>query len=252
MPMLALTATAFTHVGAVRAQNEDTFAIGDWVMSESMDQPLTLERVVEKPCVCLVADGMGGHAAGDVASRFVAEYLVEHAAEAENGDALAGLLRQVDHGLFALMRERPALYGMGSTVAGLHIAPSALSVFNVGDSRVYRIDAAGLCQLSTDDTPGPKLADGRTALHTTSLLSQALGGESGPDAIVPHVLREEVEGERRYLICSDGLTDELEVGELFGLIGADDGASAIALCQAAMAAGGHDNISIVLVRLRPA
>jgi PPM family protein phosphatase len=252
MPMLALNATAFTHVGAVRAHNEDTIAVGDWVMSESMDQPLILDRVVERPCVCLVADGMGGHAAGDVASWFAAEYLVEHAAEAEDDIALDQMLREVDRGLFTLMRARPALDGMGTTVAGLHIAPAAVYVFNVGDSRVYRIDQAGLCQLSTDDTPGPKLADGRTALHTTSLLSQALGGEAVPGEIKPHVLREPIESERRYLICSDGLTDELEVEELFGLIGADDGASATALFQAAMAAGGHDNISIVLVRLRPA
>ena len=252
MPNLALSATAFTHHGAVRARNEDTIAVDDWVMSESMDQPVTLQRIVERPCVCLVADGMGGHAAGDVASWFVAECLVERAAEADGGVAVERLLRDIDHALFALMRERPALYGMGSTVAGLHIAPAALSVFNVGDSRVYRIEETGLCQLSTDDTPGPKLADGRTAAHTTSLLSQALGGEEGPCGITPHVLHEQIDGERRYLICSDGLTDELGVEALFGLIEADDGASATALFQAAMAAGGRDNISIVLARVRPA
>lgn len=249
---LALSATAFTHLGAVRARNEDTIAVDDWVMSDPMDRPATFRKVIERPLVCLVADGIGGHAAGDVASRFVADCLVERAAEAEGDIALARLLRDIDHALFALMRERPALDGMGTTVAGLHIAPTAVSVFNVGDSRVYRIDQAGLCQLSTDDTPGPKLADGRTAAHTTPLLSQALGGEEDPCGIVPHVLGEAIDGERRYLICSDGLTDELGVEALFGQIEADDGASVTALFQAAMAAGGHDNISIVLVRLRPA
>ena len=252
MPTLELSATAFTHQGAVRARNEDTIAVDDWVMGESMDQPMTLQRTVERPLVCLVADGMGGHAAGDVASWFVAECLVERAAGAADDIALARLLRDVDHALFALMRERPALHGMGTTVAGLHIAPAAVSVFNVGDSRVYRIDPAGLCQLSTDDTPGPKLADRRTAAHTTPLLTQALGGEEGPCEITPHVLREPIDGERRYLICSDGLTDELGVEALFGQIVADDGATVSALFQAAMAAGGRDNISIVLVRLRPA
>jgi serine/threonine protein phosphatase PrpC len=150
---LALTATAFTHVGAVRTRNEDTVAVDDWVMSQSMDRPMTMQRITLAPVVCLVADGLGGHAGGDVASRFVAECLAGRAAGATDAAALKDLLRAVDQALFATMRERPALHGMGTTVAGLHVAPSGLAVFNVGDSRVYRIARAGLTQLSTDDTP---------------------------------------------------------------------------------------------------
>jgi PPM family protein phosphatase len=247
---VALTATAFTHVGAVRAHNEDTIAIGDWVMSQPMEQPMTLERIVETPMVCLVADGLGGHAAGDVASRFVAEWLSERAADATDAAALAGLLRAVDEALFALMRKRPALEGMGTTVAGLHVAPAAFNVFNVGDSRVYRIEPGSLTQLSTDDTPGPKLADGRTAAYTTALLSQSLGGWHDPDGMTPHVLGEPIEG--RYLLCSDGLTDLVDPEAISAHIGDDDAASVTALFEAAMAAGGDDNISIVMVRLRPA
>jgi serine/threonine protein phosphatase PrpC len=248
----ALRATAFTHVGAVRTRNEDTVAVDDWVMSQSMDQPMTLERTVLKPMVCLVADGLGGHAGGDVASRFVAECLAGRAAEAADGAALAGLLRAVDQALLARMRERPALHGMGTTVAGLHVAPSGVTAFNVGDSRVYRIEPSGLTQRSTDDTPGPKLADGRTAAYTTALLTQSLGGWHEPDGITPHVLPEPVEGESRYLICSDGLSDLLDPEAIAAHIGDDDAASVSALFEAAMAAGGDDNISIVLVRLRPA
>jgi serine/threonine protein phosphatase PrpC len=205
---------------------------------------------VETPMVCLVADGLGGHAAGDVASRFVAEWLSERASEATDAAALAGLLRAVDEALFAVMSKRPALEGMGTTVAGLHVAPAGLNVFNVGDSRVYRIEAHGLTQLSTDDTPGPKLADGRTAAYTTALLSQSLGGWHDPDGMTPHVLGEPIEG--RYLMCSDGLTDLVDPEAIAAHIGDDDAASVTALFEAAMAAGGDDNISIVMVRLRPA
>jgi PPM family protein phosphatase len=247
---LALTAIAFTHVGAVRTRNEDSVAVDDWVTSRSMDQPMTMQRIVLTPMVCLVADGLGGHAGGDVASRFVAECLAERAAEATDAAALKDLLRAVDQALFAMMRERPALHGMGTTVAGLHVAPSGLAVFNVGDSRVYRIEPFGLSQLSTDDTPGPKLADGRTAAHTTAVLTQSLGGWHEPDGITPHVLAETIEG--RYLLCSDGLSDRLDPEAIAGHIGEDDAASVGALFTAAMAAGGDDNVSIVLVRLRPA
>jgi serine/threonine protein phosphatase PrpC len=249
-PGLALTATAFTHVGAVRTRNEDTVAVDDWVTSQSMDQPMTMQRIVLAPMVCLVADGLGGHAGGDVASRFVAECLAERAAEATDANSLKDLLRAVDQALFATMRERPALHGMGTTVAGLHVATSGLAVFNVGDSRVYRVEPTGLTQLSTDDTPGPKLADGRTAAHTTPLLTQSLGGWHEPEGLAPHVLSVPIEG--RYLICSDGLSDRLDPEAIAGHIGDDDAASVSALFEAAMAAGGDDNISIVLVRLRPA
>jgi len=251
-PALALTATAFTHVGAVRARNEDTVAVDAWVMSQSMDRPTTLQRIVHRPLICLVADGLGGHAGGDVASRLVAECLAVRAAEATDADALKNLLRAVDQALFATMRERPALHGMGSTVAGLHVAHSGLAVFNVGDSRVWRIERTGLVQLSTDDTPGPKLADGRTAAHTTALLTQSLGGWHDPEGITPHVLSEPIQPEGRYLICSDGLSDHLDPEAIAAHIGDDDAASVSALFEAAMTAGGDDNISIVLVRLRPA
>ena len=227
-PTLALTATAFTHVGAVRARNEDTVAVDDWVMSQSMDQPMTLQRRVLAPIVCLV----------------------ERAGEAADAGALVGLLRAVDEALFAAMRERPALHGMGSTVAGLHVGPAGLAIFNVGDSRVYRIEPSGLVQLSTDDTPGPKLDDGRTAAYTMALLTQSLGGWHDPEGIAPHVLSEPAPG--RYLLCSDGLTDRLDPGAIADHIREDDGASVAALFEAAMAAGGDDNISIVLVRLQPA
>jgi serine/threonine protein phosphatase PrpC len=75
-----------------------------------------------------------------------------------------------------------------------------------------------------------------------------MGGYDDPDQITPHVLAEPVEG--RYLICSDGLTDLLDRGAIAARIGDDDAASVTALFEAAMAAGGHDNVSIVLVRLR--
>jgi serine/threonine protein phosphatase PrpC len=249
-PPLALSVAAFTHVGAVRMRNEDTIAVDDWVMSRSMDQPMTLQRIIDTPMVCLVADGLGGHAGGDVASRFVAGRLAERAAEAVDAAALKELVCALDLELFAMMRERPGLEGMGTTVAGLHVGPAGLNVFNIGDSRVYRIGRTGLTQLSTDDTPGPKLADGRTAAYTTALLTQSLGGWHDVDGITPHVLEEPVEG--RYLICSDGLTDLLDPDAITAHIGDDDVASVTALFEAAMAAGGSDNVSILLVRLRRA
>jgi PPM family protein phosphatase len=247
-----LSATAFTHQGAVRENNEDTVALGSWVRSAPMTAPERFEEKVADgaPLVALVADGMGGHAAGEVASRVAAERLVEHATRAVDAVALAGRLHEVNGELFELMRQQPGLAGMGTTVAGVVVLPAACLVFNVGDSRVYRSDAAGLVQLSTDDTPGPKLADGRTAAIPSHLITQTLGGDF-QDEIVPHVLREPLDRPRRYLICSDGVSDLLSREQIEALIGDDPAASVTALFEAAMARGGRDNISLILLEVRP-
>jgi PPM family protein phosphatase len=253
MAPVRLHATAFTHQGAVRATNEDTIAVGDWITSEPMAAPVVLEHTIGAPLICLVADGMGGHAAGEVASRTLAEHLVRHTAQVSDEAALARLLLEANDALFALMEERPAWYGMGTTVAGVAVAPSDVIVFNVGDSRVYRIEAGALVQLSTDDTPGPKLPDGRTAAYTSSIISQVLGGY-GPDRpgerILPHVLSEPLVDGARYLICSDGLTDLVDKAAIEQLLEEDDQASTAALFAAAMAQGGDDNVSLILLRLQ--
>ena len=248
-----LRATAFTHQGAARASHEDTIAVGEWIASEPMSAPAAFAHALAAPLICLVADGMGGHAAGEVASRAVALHLCRHAAAATDEAAVAKLLHEANAELFALMDERPAWYGMGTTVAGVAVAPSGVIAFNVGDSRVYRIEADGLVQLSTDDTPGPKRPDGRTAVYTSSIITQVLGGY-GPDQpgeqIAPHVLSEPLADGARYLICSDGLSDLVDQAAIEARLGEDGQASVQALFDAAMAQGGDDNISLLLLRVR--
>jgi PPM family protein phosphatase len=243
-------ATAFTHHGAVRATNEDCIAVGDWLMSEPMPAPLMLERTIERPLIALVADGMGGHAAGEVASRMAAEGLVREAGRAVDEAGLAQLLLDVNAELFEAMREHPPWRGMGTTVAGVAVGPAGSLVFNIGDSRVYRIEDGALVQLSTDDTPGPKLADGRTAAITSHLITQTLGGDYQEFDIVPHLLAEPVSAPRRYLICSDGLSDLLAREEIEAELAADDLRTVLGLFEAAMARGGRDNVSIILLDLQ--
>jgi PPM family protein phosphatase len=257
-----LRAIGFTHQGAVRAANEDTIAIGDWVMSAPMAAPEAFEIEVKRPVLALVADGMGGHAAGEVASRAVAEHLATRAGRAVDAAALAELLAEANALLFALMRKRPAQLGMGTTVAGIAVGPSASLAFNVGDSRVYRLLGPGptagsgpaterrLEQLSTDDTPGPKLADGRTSAITSHLITQTLGGAYEAGAIEPHVLAVPPAARERYLICSDGLSDLVSRAALEACIREDDRETVRTLFEAAIAAGGRDNVSIVMLDVR--
>jgi PPM family protein phosphatase len=245
--MPRFTAVAFTHVGAVRPANEDTIAVGRWVRSEPMAAP-ERHAIEDLPGLCLVADGMGGHAAGEVASRAVAEHLIARTEEAADAIALRRLIADADRALHALMRERPATRGMGTTVAGVVLSANQVLAFNVGDSRVYGLEGGRLLQLSTDDTPGPKLEDGRTAARTTSLITQTLGGGYVPEPLQVHIQAEAADARAGWLIASDGLTDLVDRAGIEACLGADDEASVRAMFDAAMAAGGRDNISIILIR----
>jgi serine/threonine protein phosphatase PrpC len=246
--MLRLRGTVFTHQGAVRDANEDTIALGDWLRRAPMAHPETRTVALDRPRLALVADGMGGHAAGEVASRAVAEGLVRRSALAVDPAGVATILDEADADLFALMAERPALRGMGTTVAGVAVSPGRVLVFNVGDSRVYGLGDRTLEQLSTDDTPGPKHADGRTALATSPLVTQVLGGISRPERIEPHVLELPCAPGVRFLITSDGLTDLVPMAEIAAAIDGNDRETVERLFHLAMAAGGLDNVSIVLTR----
>jgi serine/threonine protein phosphatase PrpC len=247
MAAIRIAATAFVHEGAVRPTNEDTLAVGDWLRSEPMAAPETVVRVVDAPVIVLVADGMGGHAAGEVASRAVAEHLSARAAAATDAPVVARLLVDANAELFARMADTPSLGGMGTTVAGVVITPDAVIAFNVGDSRVYRIEGGALEQLSTDDTPGPKLADGRTAAATSHLITQCLGGD-WPDA-APHTLTLPLAAGARYLLCTDGVTDLLDRPAMEAAIDDHDGRMVETLFEAAMARGGRDNVAIVALRI---
>ena len=137
---------------------------------------------------------------------------------------------------------------MGTTVAGLVVGPDSCLWFNVGDSRVYRENGGYLGQLSRDDSPSAfveGLVDGPAP--TTSVITQYLGGPGADGNVHPHVGIVDPGG--RWLICSDGLSDLVEVAEMERILRAetDEVRAVKALWVAAMNASGRDNISVMLV-----
>jgi serine/threonine protein phosphatase PrpC len=252
MPLVHVT--AFTHVGRVRAGNEDAIVVGEWISDPEMTAPFTLSQRLADPLVCAVADGMGGHAAGEVASRYAARCLGGESYDGGAG-AVAEALHAINAELYQAMAGEPSLAGMGTTVAGLVLWPTELVWFNVGDSRVYCCDGA-LTQVSIDDVPAQAFK--------TGVITQSLGGSLALKRVAPHVGREPLPVPSRWLICSDGLTDMLSDAEIARCLGeapdaANDNlagqgveggapeAAALRLFDAAMAAGGVDNISLVIV-----
>ncbi|WP_304455890.1 PP2C family serine/threonine-protein phosphatase [Nocardiopsis sp. YSL2] len=241
--------TALTHRGAVRPANEDALVMGSVCASADMTLPARLILSTSEPIILGVADGIGGQAAGEIASEHLVQRMSEERPRLQGAEDITQLLVNVDEELQEHAQHFDEFTGMGTTVAGVLLSGEGIFWFNVGDSRTYRLDGRSLIQLSEDDSPPlPPSEDGRPA--TTNFITQSLGG-SAKGRMVPHVGRDDAGIGAAWLMCSDGLSDLVRHGDMEKIIAeaGSDEAAVYALWQAAMEAGGKDNISILLARL---
>jgi PPM family protein phosphatase len=250
-----VTATVLTHNGAQRSANEDAVVVGSSVfagVSTSQPHTLTVPARDQEPVVVAVADGLGGHQAGEVAAAHVVARLARAGGSLRTADDIAGLLPAVSAEVAEAGTRDPARRDMGTTIAGLLLSPRQAVWFNVGDSRVYRLSGGYLGQLSVDDTPEAALAEAGESPVPAGVVTQAIGTAS-PE-LLTHTGIEAGPAGGSYLICSDGLSDLVGINEIEQIVaahGQDDPTAVKALWAAAMNAGGRDNITIVLVRVQP-
>ncbi|NUP37258.1 MAG: serine/threonine-protein phosphatase [Streptomyces sp.] len=244
MPYVAVSAVS--HPGLLRERNEDSLVVGPWTLCATVtESPQTLVFPLGTPLVVAVADGLGGHPGGDVASALVARRIASIGPALDDEDAVRAALNACNRAVYQAAAEGSDLTAMGTTVAGIVVRPGSLLIFNVGDSRVLTASRDGLRQVSVDDSP--PLAPGR---RTTSLVTQCLGGSPGYRAISPHVTTAPLSPGDRYLVCTDGLTDPVTTDVIEELLrDHDDGRAAFELWKAAITAGGPDNITLAVVRV---
>lgn len=238
-----LTVSAFTHQGKVRSNNEDTILVDAWVCAQSMDAPIQQQYELNGHLLCIVADGLGGHAAGEIASRMTVTGLANYIVLPGNANKLAEAIEKVNTEIYELAVLKPELCGMGSTVAGILFRQEGLMWFNVGDSRIYRYRDGFLRQLSVDD-----VSSDPSALYHPRRITQSLGGLKNYARIEPHIDVEPLVPGWQYLLCSDGLTDMLDLKTMENILADNEDSQAIQkLFEAAMEAGGNDNITIALI-----
>jgi len=234
-----------THKGLVRQQNEDAIFVTDTILKGDNVSCAGTVSGKGRP-VFMIADGMGGHARGDVASSYALECLKADMDRFDDADWDDRILR-ANNEIFKLMARRPELTGMGTTLVGVEVGRSSLIFFNVGDSRAYRVGHGKLVKATVDDVPEYFGQPWRS--HQ---ITQALGGGLTPARIVPHVSAQEPLGDReKLLLCSDGLWDMLPDAIIHRVLHeeVDVQASANALLHAALEAGGDDNVSVIVVGL---
>jgi PPM family protein phosphatase len=256
-----------SDVGRVRKNNEDHFAI----IRRQRSQEIMLSNLpagvfppsTDTSYCFIVADGMGGAAAGEWASRLALQTAWDLAGQAsswvmrfrdlsaqqirERAEAFASGIHQT---LLEYGQADAELYGMGTTWTSAYVVGWDALLIQVGDSRAYVFRRGELCQLTRDQTLAQELIDNGVPPEKTrgvrNILTNTLGGKR--DSVTPEVEHLVLEDGDRLLLCSDGLTElvsDQEIGEIVGSTSPPQ-AACDALVQSALNHGGKDNVTVLL------
>ena len=229
--LFALEAAAASETGLVRQNNEDAAYAGRWLFA--------------------VADGLGGHAAGEVASAAVIESLRAHDAEVPPGELLEVLGQAVAEANRQVARRAagdPARRGMGTTLTAILFSGDRAALAHIGDSRAFRLRGGRLRQITEDHTIGKLVWD---ADFLAPVLARHLDGR--PDRSADLGLRDLRAGDR-YLLCSDGLSPVVADRAIRDVLtsAADPAGAVRQLVALAEDAGGPDNVTVVVIDVRAA
>ncbi len=221
-----------TDIGCVREHNEDSLVVS--------------------PPLYAVADGMGGHAAGEVASEIAVRTVAEHAPDTADTEALARAVIEANYAVIAAANKKGRA-GMGTTLTAAVLEGERLAIAQVGDSRAYLLHNERLQQLTRDHSlmadmiEAGELTEEEARVHPRrSVITRALG--SDPD-MQPDLYELNVSPGDRLLLCSDGLSGMLEDERMERILvrTRDPQRAAGTLVNEAIAEGGHDNITVVVV-----
>jgi len=258
LPDRHLAICGATDTGALRADNQDTFVIAD-LQSGDLSNPCSRAEIPlsARGILLLICDGMGGAAAGDLAARIAADTikqkLVGAPTVAEHPDeSLRSAVWGANGAILAVAKAHRETRGMGTTCTAAIVLPDRLFIAQVGDSRAYLLREGRLQLLTRDQTMADQLLESG-ALRPEDLgtfayrhvLMQAVGTQSTIEPITSEVRLRHGD---RILLCSDGLHGPVPDHEIARILAgaADISSAAHELIQAALAAGGPDNVTVVV------
>ncbi len=240
-------AVAITDVGSVRDSNEDHLVF---------IRPFDTAIRDSHGCLALVADGMGGHSHGEIASQMAADIITRHYFDTNYSvlEALRRAFEKANKSIFQKAVKNPSLKGMGTTCTAVILQQNQLYLGHVGDSRAYLLKGDRTLQLSNDHTLVQHLLDtGRITQEESlshpqrNIVTRAMGTAAKVKADFA-LLSLQFEVGDKLLICSDGLYEYIKAPELQAIIQRNKlNEASHALIELAKQRGGHDNISVLIV-----
>jgi PPM family protein phosphatase len=254
---MRISAIGLTDVGLQREHNEDTF------------------RIVQQHGLYLVADGMGGHQAGDVASKMAADIIVSFFDSTQQEDAtwpfpvdphltleenrLTAAIKLANRQIFNLSHSEASLHGMGTTIVSITLLQeqNLAYIAHVGDSRAYRIRDGEITQVTRDHSlvndylnMMPDMPIEAMEVVPKNVITRALGMQ---ESVVVDIGRKRIQPGDRFLLCTDGLSGmvpEARIKEVLKDVNGENIEARVRdLVQAANDAGGEDNITVIVVSL---
>lgn len=229
-----ISVAAMTHVGLVRSANEDTLLLPGLISVNALPAPIELNYPGgDGPLTFAVADGMGGHRGGQLASRLATQALADSTSN-DAGEKLA----EANKFLYDAMTVQPELSGMGTTIAGVTIEGSRATIFNVGDARVYQQSGAYAMLVTSDDRQSPD----------SSIVTQSIGGAHRLTLVEPHIVQLDLRDGDRLLLCSDGLSEMVSFDAIQSALTSLPIANVVeVLLASTLNNGGRDNVSLIVI-----
>ena len=247
--MSRIVLTAASRVGCVRSNNEDMVLAYDKLLRSDAYATEFMTENTDRFAIA-VADGMGGHNAGEVASsdtlsnlQYFINDLPGGLAIGEFDEMLMMWLQSINQIIASKGHVNPSMAEMGTTLVGFIYYNHKYSWLNCGDSRLYRLRNGQLRQLSTDHS----LNNVNGEKKHSNILTNCIGAGCKNSYMDLFEFTADVLTGDTYLLCSDGLNDMVSDKDLEQLL--NDGASANRLCEAAIQAGGYDNVSACVFTL---
>lgn len=240
-------------------QNIQSAAVSDRGLSEK--RPQNEDSFLELPShgLFVVADGVGGAQAGDVASQMATEMLGEAFTNSDTGDVeelMKIAIEKANESIYQMSHDLPQLATMATTVVALHIADNIATIGHVGDSRLYRVDSRGNLFRETQDhsvveeeVRAGRMTAAQAAHHPSkNVISRALGAEQAVEVDMKTIM---FEPDTAFLLCSDGITRHIEDDEIRELLRSENTPSEIAaeMKNICYRRGAEDNLTAVIVRV---
>lgn len=252
----SIAIAAHTDIGRIRTINEDSYLVADLLPAGTLAVDGSAQPAAGRELLLALSDGMGGHAAGEVASKLTLSALLEALRTSVGGEPEARLEAAVLHANTTVhaAAATQGKEGMGATLTAILLIDSVAYVAEIGDSRAYLLRGESFVQLTRDQSLVQTLVDSgvmtaEEALHSPvkNVITQAVGTD--PE-VHPVISRVQLQATDALVLCSDGITNAIKDAEIAEALHAQAlVAASRSLIELANARGGDDNLTVILARL---